>query len=184
MDLSNHFLIAMPGMSDNNFLETLTLVCEHNAAGALGFVVNRPIQIPVAELLQQQSIEFEASSALAQRSLYSGGPVEPERGFVLHSAEKSWSTTMPVGNHYSITASRDIIESSINGEGPEKSLFLLGYAGWAPGQLEQEVSANTWLTAQADPDILFDLPAEQRWRAAATRLGVDLSLLNSSAGHA
>jgi len=184
LELSNHFLIAMPRMADHNFSETLTLICEHNDQGALGFIVNRPTNVLVRELFDQQNIEVNLENSLLSSALYAGGPVETERGFILHSSEKTWATTLSVGDSFGITASLDIIEATAAGNGPENNLFLLGYAGWGPGQLEQEITANAWLTSKADADIVFKLPAEERWKAAADGLGIDLNLINPDAGHA
>ncbi len=182
--LAGHFLIAMPGMLDVNFSETLTLLCEHNAQGALGFVVNRPTELTLAELFEQQGVEFDPDSPVARQPLYAGGPVETERGFILHSPERRWEATMPVDEHFAITASRDIIEACARGEGPRHFLFLLGYAGWGPGQLEREMAENAWLSTPADPRIVFELPPAERWQAAARQMGIDLTLLNPDAGHA
>ncbi len=182
--LAGHFLIAMPGMRDANFSETLTLLCEHNDQGALGFVVNRPTELTLAELFEQQGVDFDPDSPVARQPLYAGGPVETERGFILHSAEQRWEATMPVNEHFALTASRDIIEAVARGAGPRHFLFLLGYAGWGPGQLEGEMADNAWLTTPADPAIVFELPPRERWQAAARRLGIDLHLLNPDAGHA
>jgi putative transcriptional regulator len=184
LEFSNHFLIAMPRMADPNFAETLTLICEHNDQGALGFVINRPIEVPVSELFDQQDIQLNEGSPLLSSSLYAGGPVDPERGFILHSPEKKWETTLSIGDNFCVTASLDIIQATADGNGPKERLFLLGYAGWGPGQLEQEITANTWLTLQADADIVFTVPTEERWKTAAHRLGVNLSLIPTDAGHA
>jgi len=184
LQLANHFLIAMPDMADPNFAETLTLICEHNDDGALGFVVNRPTDIPVGELFQQQSIEYEPDFNIAQEPIHFGGPVHAEQGFVLHSSERSWDTTLTVSPDFRVTASRDIISAVAKGKGPNKVIFLLGYAGWGPGQLEQEMSANAWLTTEADSGIVFDTPSDQRWKAAASSLGIDLNLITTDAGHA
>ncbi len=182
--LANQFLIAMPGMHDPNFSKSVTLICEHNENGALGFVINNPIDMTVGELFTQQNIPFDPDNETSKRPLYIGGPVESERGFILHSPEKSWESTMRVGDAFGVTASRDILEASANGAGPEKALFILGYAGWGSGQLESEISENAWLTTPADAEIVFDLPSEERWRAAASRLGIDLDLMNANPGHA
>jgi putative transcriptional regulator len=184
LELSNHFLIAMPQMAGPNFAETLTLICEHSDQGALGFVINRPTEVLVSELFEQQNVKISTENPLLSSALYAGGPVNTEQGFILHSPEMTWETTMRVGNDFGITASLDIIEATATGNGPEHNLFLLGYAGWAPGQLEQEITANTWLTSQADPDIVFGLPSKDRWKAAAEGLGIDLNLLTPDAGHA
>lgn len=184
LELSNHFLIAMPGMTDPNFAQTLTLICEHSDQGAMGFIINRPTEVLVSELFEQQNIQISAQNPILSSSLYAGGPIDTERGFILHSPEKTWATTLSVGQSFGITASLDIIEATAAGDGPENNLFLLGYAGWGPGQLEHEITSNAWLTNKADPDIVFKLPAEDRWKAAAGEMGVDLNLLNPDAGHA
>lgn len=182
--LANQFLIAMPGMQDPYFTKSVTLICEHSEKGALGFVINQPTQLTVSELLSQQNIEFDPEIEISEWPLYSGGPVDPERGFILHSSEKSWETTMRIGDAFGITSSKDIIEDSVSGQGPDKSLYILGYSGWEAGQLEQEISDNAWLTIPADPNIIFNLPAEKRWRSAASEIGVDLDLINLGVGHA
>lgn len=184
LNLKNHFLIAMPGMLDANFADTLTLVCEHSADGAAGFIVNRPTDIPLAELLEQQQIEFDPEGRAANMVIYSGGPVDIDRGFVIHSPDKTYADTQKVSGDICVTASQQVIEDLAGNEGPAKALFLLGYAGWGGEQLEQEISGNVWLTTDADADIVFELPDEDRSQAAASKLGVDLSLLNTQAGHA
>lgn len=184
LQLTNQFLIAMPNLADPNFSETLTLVCEHNDNGALGFVINRPAGIPLSDLLEQQGLTFSPAPGITDAPLYQGGPVDTDRGFILHSPEKEWATTMKVSDAFAITSSRDIIESALAGEGPKDIMYLLGYAGWAAGQLEEEIADNTWLTTEASADIVFHTPVEQRWRKAAGQLGIDLSLLNPGAGHA
>ena len=184
LKLSNQFLIAMPNLADPNFTETLTLICEHNEDGALGFVVNRPANIPLSDLLEQQEIEFTPVQGITDAPLYQGGPVDIERGFILHSPEKSWSTTMRVSDQFSITSSRDIIEDTLKGDGPQELMYLLGYAGWGAGQLEEEIATNAWLTTPATAEIVFHTPTEARWKAAAGQLGIDLTLLNPDAGHA
>jgi putative transcriptional regulator len=174
----------MPNLADPNFSESLTLICEHNPQGALGFVINRPAGIPLSDLLEQQDIPFTSHPGVTDVPLYQGGPVDIERGFILHSPEKQWSTTMPVSEEFSITSSRDIIEDTLKGEGPRDLMYLLGYAGWGAGQLEEEMATNAWLTTQASADIVFHTPPQDRWKAAASQLGIDLTLLNSDAGHA
>lgn len=182
--LANQFLIAMPGLNDPNFDRTVTLICEHNEDGALGFIINQPTDIPLSELLDQQGIAYDQKDLSSDTPLYSGGPVENERGFILHSGEREWEATMRVADDYCITASRDIIEDIMANKGPKHYMFILGYAGWGGGQLEQEIADNAWLTTTASPNITFDMPTPKRWDAAAKQLGVDLSLLNATAGHA
>ena len=174
----------MPNLADPNFSETLTLICEHNNNGALGFVINRPTGIPLSDLLEQQEMAFSPTPGVTDAPLYQGGPVDIDRGFILHSPEKQWATTMQVNDEFSITSSRDIIEAVLHAEGPKDIMYLLGYAGWAPGQLEEEIADNAWLTTRASADIVFHTPIEQRWKKAANQLGIDLNLLNPDAGHA
>jgi len=182
-NLTNHFLIAMPALKDSNFFHTVTYICEHNDDGAMGIVLNRPTDLQLADLLGQLDIESSSAEAVAQ-TIYLGGPVQTERGFVLHTPEQGWDSTLNVTGEVSITTSRDILQSIAGGEGPEKSLIALGYAGWAGGQLEDELSANAWLSGPADIEVIFDLPPEQRWESAASLLGVDLNLLSAETGHA
>jgi len=181
--LKNQFLIAMPGLDDPNFVRTVTYICEHNADGAMGIVINRPSELKLSDVLAHMEIPPTAPG-LDQQPVYLGGPVEEERGFVLHTLADAWDTSMAVTDDISITTSRDILEAMAAGQGPDKALIALGYAGWAAGQLDEEIKNNAWLTGPADPAILFDLPSEQRWNAAARLLGVDLSLLSTDAGHA
>ena len=181
--LGNHFLIAMPRLADPNFFHTVTYLCEHNAEGALGIVINRPLNLTLREILQHMEL-VPASAAIGDRPVYLGGPVQQERGFVLHQPLGDWEATLPVSADIGVTSSRDILMAIAAGEGPEHSLIALGYAGWGAGQLEQELATNAWLSGPADQRIVFDLPHEQRWEAAAARLGVDLNLLSGEAGHA
>lgn len=182
--LANQFLIAMPQLADPNFSRTLTLICEHTEEGALGLVVNRSLDLRVAQLLEHMSLETH-DSELAQQPVYYGGPVEMERGFVLHRPVGAWESTITLSETVGLTASRDIIQAMASGEGgPADAMIMLGYAGWGAGQLETELAENTWLTLPADESILFEEPLPTRWQAAATRLGVDLTLLSSDAGHA
>lgn len=182
-NLTNHFLIAMPGLKDGNFSRTVTYICEHNNDGAMGIVLNRPSDLQLCDLLEQLEIS-ESVPEKCQQPIYIGGPVQIDRGFVLHSQEKEWETTIAITEQIGITTSRDILQSIATGEGPLKSLIALGYAGWAAGQLESELKANAWLNGPADLYSLFDLPADRRWDAAARLLGVDLNLLSGEAGHA
>lgn len=181
--LGNHFLIAMPALADPNFFHTVTYLCEHNADGALGIVINRPMNLNLRELLQHMDLE-PVNDDIGNQPIYLGGPVQQERGFVLHRPLGEWEATLKVSDHIGITSSRDILGAIAAGEGPEDSLIALGYAGWGAGQLEQEMAANAWLSGPADEHIVFDLPHEKRWEAAAASLGVDLNLLSMDAGHA
>ena len=182
--LGNHFLIAMPNLTNPYFFQTVTYICEHDASGALGIVINRPLQLTVGELLEHLEIPSDGNSALASTPVYFGGPVQQEQGFVVHTPIGDWDATLKITDNLGITTSRDILEAIAEGRGPARSLIALGYAGWGQGQLEQEMAENTWLSGPADDDILFDSPDQTRWSAAAELLGVDLNLLSSDAGHA
>jgi putative transcriptional regulator len=182
INLTSHFLIAMPAMSDPNFSRTLTFVCEHNERGALGIVVNRPIDVTLAVLLRQVDIAFEDSPAYEQ-PVFFGGPVQFDHGFVLHRPLGDWKSTLPVGE-LGLTTSRDILEAMVDGRGPTQQLVALGYAGWAPGQLEDEIRRNGWLTVQADADLIFNVPPESRYDAAMHALGITAASLSEEAGHA
>jgi len=182
INLTSHFLIAMPAMSDPNFSRTLTFVCEHNERGALGIVVNRPIEVTLAALFRQVEIPL-AQSPLAEQPVFFGGPVQFDHGFVLHRPVGSWKSTLPVGE-IGLTTSRDILEAMAVGGGPSEQLVALGYAGWAPGQLEDEIGRNGWLTVPADLDLIFNVAPEDRYQAAMSALGVNAANLSEEAGHA
>ncbi len=183
MNLSNHFLIAMPAMADPNFARSLTFICEHNEQGALGIIVNRTIDMDLATLFERIEIPMDVPG-FGGMPVYFGGPVQTDRGFVLHRPRGDWQSTLPVGNDMGLTSSRDILQS-VGADGrPGDVLVTLGYAGWAAGQLEHELSQNAWLTVQADPEIMFNLPPEQRFTAAMRLLGVDFASLSEVAGHA
>ncbi len=179
----NQLLIAMPGMQDPNFETTVTLVCEHTEDGALGIVINRPLDLRLADVLDQLELTAESEEIGASRVL-AGGPVGHERGFVLHPAGQEWEATLDVSDEIRVTFSRDILAAIAAGTGPGRSLVALGYAGWDAGQLESEMMANAWLNVTATPDIVFDVPFDQRWQAAARQLGIDITRLASDAGHA
>jgi putative transcriptional regulator len=181
--LTNQLLIAMPSLQDVNFAQTVTYICEHNENGAMGLIINRPTEIQVGEILEQMDMPAEESLSAGQTVLM-GGPVQPERGFVLHSPVGHWEATMQVTDSIGVTTSRDVLAAIASNEGPASAIVTLGYAGWAAGQLEQELVNNSWLTTPVTREILFDLPFEQRWEAAAALLGIDLNLLSGEAGHA
>jgi putative transcriptional regulator len=183
VDLTHHFLIAMPAMTDPHFSKTLTFVCEHNEQGALGIVINRPIEMNLHALLEQVSIPAD-SEALKSVSIHFGGPVQVDRGFVLHTPVGEWQSTLAVGSEIGLTTSKDILEAVARGAGPRHILVTLGYAGWAPGQLEHEIAQNAWLTVPAKTEVIFDLPSEERLNAAMGLLGVDYATLSDVAGHA
>ena len=181
--LANQLLIAMPGMADPNFSSTVTLICEHNDEGALGIVINRPLNLKLSGLFEQLQVE-NADAAALDHPVLMGGPVGPERGFVLHDTSHQYENSLAVSSEICLTLSRDVIDAMASGRGPEKTLVALGYAGWEAGQLEAEMLANAWLNVQSTAEIVFDMPFEERWTAAAEALGVDLTLLSSEAGHA
>ncbi len=181
--LSGHLLIAMPSLADANFSKTVTYICEHNEKGALGIVINRPLKISLSNVLEQMELEV-SDPDIANDTVFLGGPVQEQRGFVLHTPLRAWNSTLAVGEHIGLTTSRDILVDMSQGRGPGQSLVALGYAGWGAGQLEHELMQNSWLHGPADDAILFELPAEHRWQAAADKLGIDLNLLSATAGHA
>jgi putative transcriptional regulator len=181
--LTNQFLIAMPGLEDPNFFHSVTYICEHNTEGALGLVVNRPLDMQLGEILQHIHLE-DAQLQARQLPVHLGGPVQQDRGFILHEPLGNWEATLKVTDRIGVTSSVDILQAIARDEGPERVLIALGYAGWGAGQLEQEMAENAWLTGPADPEILFRTPDEERWRAAARSLGIDLNLLSGDAGHA
>lgn len=182
-DLTHHFLIAMPNMVDSNFERSLVYLCEHGTQGALGLVVNRPLDITLKTLLERLELPLD-HEPLASLPVCLGGPVQTDRGFVLHQPPGEWQASLRVEEDIALTSSRDILESvSLTGQ-PSRVLVCLGYAGWTAGQLEFELEQNAWLTLPASADILFDLPAEQRLPEAIRRLGFDFSQLSDEVGHA
>jgi putative transcriptional regulator len=182
-NLTDQFLIAMPGLKDANFHHTVTYLCEHDEQGAMGIVINRPSGLRLNDILEQLDIT-PGEGGVCEQEIYVGGPVQTDRGFVLHTADSSWDSTLQITDDISVTTSKDILEAIAKNSGPRKTLIALGYAGWGSGQLEGELSENSWLNGPASEQILFDLPAESRWKAAAETLGVDLDLLSGVAGHA
>ncbi len=181
-NLTHHFLIAMPGLADPFFAKTVTYLCQHNREGALGIIVNRPSELTLGDIMQQMDIDI-TEEGVGRMPIYFGGPVQPERGFVLHEPFGHWDSTLRIAPTISLTTSRDILEAISVGKGPRKALVALGYAGWGQGQLEREMVDNAWLSSPADKSILFDVASAQRWKAAAELMGIDISLLTTQAGH-
>ncbi len=181
--LTNHFLIAMPSLEDGNFSQSVTYICEHDENGALGITINRPSDVNLAEIFSQLQIDVQ-SDHIKNQTVLNGGPVQIDRGFILHTPTGSWESSLKVTDTIAVTTSQDIIQAIANGEGPSRVLIALGYSGWSPGQLEHEISENSWLSCPATEEVLFDIPLEKRWRAAALLLGIDLQLLSNQAGHA
>ena len=181
--LTNQFLIAMPALHDPNFYHSVTYICEHNEEGAMGIVINHPTDLHLGDVLDQMDIPI-GSPAAATQTLFLGGPVQTERGFVIHQPAGEWDSSLLVSQDIAITTSRDILSAIADGNGPDRVLVALGYAGWGPGQLEQEIAENSWLNCPMDNAILFEKPTEKRWKAAASLMGVDLNLLSNDIGHA
>jgi putative transcriptional regulator len=187
IDLTNQFLIAMPGMADDNFAGSVVYLCEHNERGALGLVINKPIDINLRNLFEKVEITLDRQE-LAEQPVYYGGPVQTERGFVLHEKQLDgrgpYNSTMSVRGGLEMTTSKDVLEALAGGSGPKKVLVTLGYSGWQAGQLEDELGRNGWLTVDADPAVIFDTPIEQRYDRAVALLGFDPRMLSQEAGHA
>lgn len=180
--LKNQFLIAMPGLEDSNFDHTVSLMCEHNDKGAIGLVINRPTDLKLAEMMDQMGLPHQGLDDEAR--VFWGGPVQPERGFVIHREPGGWESCMALGENVYITSSRDILRAIGQGEGPAEYFVVLGCASWGEGQIESEILANSWLNAGVDEKILFRLPARDRWQAATRLLGVDVTQISAGAGHA
>jgi len=183
INLTNHFLIAMPAMADPNFSRTVAYVAEHSEEGALGVIINRPIDLTVKDLFERVEIPFDRSD-MATHPVYFGGPVQTDRGFVLHRPTGEWQSSLRVADDVALTSSKDIL-LALSAEGkPTDVLISLGYSGWSAGQLENELAQNAWLTVRADPRIIFEVPAEARFDAAVRLLGIDFANLSDIAGHA
>ncbi|MDE2406945.1 MAG: YqgE/AlgH family protein [Xanthomonadaceae bacterium] len=182
-NFGNHLLIALPSLHDPHFERSVTLICQHDADGAMGVMVNRPSDYTVGEVLQQMGIT-SADADLQAQVVLSGGPVHPERGFVLHEGERAWDSSLSIGDGLYLTTSRDVLEAMARGEGPQQAVVALGCAGWGAGQLEQELVDDSWLLVPNRRDVLFQLPLAQRWQAAAGSIGIDLLNHASHSGHA
>lgn len=183
VNLTDNFLIAMPAMTDPYFAQSLVYVCEHNENGALGIIVNRPIDMNLASLFEKIELSLEHNE-LSELPVYFGGPVQLDRGFVLHRPVGQWQSTLAVNGNVGLTSSRDILAAVGESGNPADFIVTLGYAGWGAGQLEEELAQNAWLTVPARPDILFEMPPEERLPAAMMKLGVSFSQLSDTAGHA
>lgn len=200
--LENQLLIAMPALGDRYFNKTVTYICEHNDEGAMGLIINLPVNLSLDELLSQLDDDKKAAATKAaeettennsdntnhadnlQQPVLSGGPVSQERGFVLHTPQKGWNSSLALSQDVMITTSKDILMALGTKDEPAQYMVTLGYAGWGPGQLEEELKTNSWLTTPADTDILFNTPIEQRWKRATEKLGIDIAHLSSEIGHA
>lgn len=181
--LRDHFLLAMPRLTEGIFAHSVTYICEHGESGAMGIVINRPLDLTVAEIFEH--LQISASGDFSDEPVMAGGPVQLDHGFVLHrNCEKAWEASLKITNEITLTTSRDILRAIASGEGPRDHLIALGYAGWAAGQLEQELAENSWLTLPGNSDVIFSTPADQRMGAAAALLGIDMNLISAQAGHA
>jgi len=181
--LRNHLLIAMPGLTDPNFAKSVTYLCDHSNDGALGIVINRSSGMSMTQLLKQMEISC-SNGRLSTAPVLIGGPVEPQRGFVLHMQPGPWMHSQSVGEQLYLTTSRDVLEALGQGQGPTDFLVALGCAGWGSGQIEQEILDNSWLSTPATESILFSTPLDQRWVQATTLLGVDPARLTEYSGRA
>lgn len=181
--LEGQLLVAMPGMSDPRFERSVIYLCAHNAEGAMGIVINQLVEsLSFPDLLQQLSID--SSNVDETIRVHFGGPVETGRGFVLHSSEYLQESSLRIREEVALTATVDILKDMANGQGPQHSLLAIGYAGWGPGQLDEELQANGWLTVEPDPDLIFQPDLEEKWNKAIGKLGFDVSKLSGAAGHA
>jgi len=184
--LAGQLLIAMPTMDDPNFYHSVMYLCEHSPDGAMGIIVNQPLDVTILDLLKHLKIEVPAEKTSQEllQPVLAGGPIARERGFVLHYPATKWESTLIINEEYSITTSRDILVAMLEDRAPEKHFIAMGYAGWDAGQLEEELTQNLWLTTPANPKILFETPFSQRWRAAAQLIGVDVDKISGDIGHA
>ncbi len=183
-NLSNQFLIAMPGMLDTSFAASVVYICEHSPRGALGLVINRPTDVVLKELFDRIDLELN-QPGLGERTVYFGGPVQTERGFVLHDpTSQTYASTLQVPGGLQMTTSKDVLEHISDGIGPTRFFVALGYSGWGAGQLEEEIAHNGWLTVEADPSVVFDVATEQRLDAAMSLMGISPLSLSQTAGHA
>ncbi|WP_188149474.1 YqgE/AlgH family protein [Teredinibacter waterburyi] len=180
--LRDQFLVAMPGLTDPIFSRSVTYICDHSDQGAMGIVINQPLELSLGDVFEQLQIDYHPS--LGRHPVLAGGPVNTQRGFVLHRNHGEWDASLQITPEISLTASRDIVQAIATNRGPHNAQFSLGYAGWSPGQLEDEIANNAWLTLPADTSIIFDTPIEERWAAATKQLGVDMNLISTIAGHA
>ncbi|RLQ20933.1 YqgE/AlgH family protein [Seongchinamella sediminis] len=181
--LRDHFLLAMPSLSEGIFSHSITYICEHGESGAMGIVINQPLDLSVGEIFEH--LQIDSLRDFSAMPVMAGGPVQIDHGFVLHrGSDSAWEASLKVTEEITLTTSRDILRAIAHGNGPGEHLIALGYAGWSAGQLEQELAENSWLTLPADSDIIFSTPAELRLSKAAAQLGIDMNLISGEAGHA
>lgn len=182
--LQNHLLIAMPSLNDPYFSRSVTYICEHNEHGAMGIVINQPVGMSLKQLLSQTDSEVEVLEQKADDIILAGGPVSQDRGFILHTSQSGWNSSLQLTSEIMVTTSKDILPALGDGTGPEKAIIALGYAGWTAGQLEEEIQSNSWLTVEADVELLFDVPIHKKWQTAVQKLGIDIWQLAPDVGHA
>ena len=180
--LKSHFLIAMPTLDDPNFHRSVTLICEHNEEGAMGIVINQPTEVTTSELLDH--LEIAVQPGFHERPVLAGGPVQMDRGFVIHSGDKKWQSSLELDQQIKITTSQDILKALPHQPELNDAFVALGYAGWGPGQLEAELLADGWLTLPAEDQIIFDIPDDEKWRTAAMQYGIDISTFGDVIGYA
>lgn len=182
--LSNHLLIAMPSLADPNFQRTVIYVCEHQKEGAVGLIINRPLEYPMRIVFEQLNIASTAVGEQSEKPLLFGGPIQPERGFVMHREPTQWRSSLSLLDDVTVTTSNDIIRAIADNKGPKNPLVMLGYTGWEEHQLELEVKNNIWLVCPYNAELLYDVPFDKRWERAGTLIGVDMHRLSSVTGHA
>ena len=181
--LRNRFIIAMPGMVDPHFARAVILICEHTEEGALGIIINQPISVTFDEVLVHMEMQSDDEQVKNMPVVF-GGPVQQDRGFIIHTPVGEWRASLPIADNLAVTASKDVIEAIAQGRGPRQLLTCLGYAGWGAGQLEEELAKNLWIDLPADSKIIFDTPFAKRWQAAADMIGIDITRLSGDVGHA
>ncbi|MFN9707739.1 MAG: YqgE/AlgH family protein [Burkholderiales bacterium] len=187
VNFTNQFLIAMPGMDSNAFSGSVIYLCEHTQNGAMGLVINKPIDINLKNLFEKIDLVLERED-ISEQPVYFGGPVQTERGFVLHErlCEEGghYSSSLKISGGLEMTTSKDVLEALASGAGPKRVLITLGYSGWGAGQLEEEMGRNSWINVAAEPEIIFDTPVQERYQKALSLLGIDLLMLSQVAGRA
>jgi len=181
--LANNLLVAMPSLADGHFTQSVTLVCEHSDKGALGIVLNKPLEMKLGDVLAQMKLDA-SDVKTTELPVLRGGPVHTDRGFVLHRPGGAWDSTHKISEQVQVTTSRDVLAAMARGEGPRDAFIALGYAGWEAGQLEQEILDNAWLSLPVNEQLIYEIPFEQRWQAAWQMLGVHSSRVSLVAGHA
>lgn len=186
MNLTNHFLIAMPGMADSSFKNGVIYVCEHNEEGAMGIMINAPLDITIGGMLKQVDIDPlypQQQEDSLEKPVFNGGPVSEDRGFVLHRPHDHYESSINMTDDLAVTTSKDILAILGTSAEPKDYIVALGYAGWSTGQLENEIAENSWLTTEADPSIIFDTPIHEKWSQSIKKLGIDPAQLSALAGH-